>query len=491
MFERTPRISLPRRQLEQSASRLEDRHHVNLAKSKCCIAMQPARTTEGETTVSHHAQLSSRELALSAASRLGKTPSALAVLSLLLMAGPALATTYYVQPNGSDSASGTSPKSAWRSISFAMSNSSPVRAGDEVQVAAGIYPENVDIKKSGAEGLPITLKGIGDVVVMDPTPDAGPGEGVIDIIGAKHVVVDNIAVENAYFFGYQVRGSENVVLQRVRTHNTGASGIIVATNKRTSTVSSNIKILNSEVSDSCMVFSGIGQGGHEAISIASANGFEVAYNSVHGGLKEGITAKGSARNGVIHHNTVFDQARVGIYVGALGGTVMNVEVHNNLVYRNAHGIAAVNEGNGHTENVSIFNNVVYSNLGRGIGVAPWGVGPDHDVNDIKIINNTVAKNGTIGILVDNPEASNVLIRNNVSYMNAIRAQIRVTKGQAVVERNVVTDPHFRNALANDFSLKSDSPAIDAGFDALAPAADFVGQKRPMGLGPDAGAYEIR
>jgi hypothetical protein len=409
-----------------------------------------------------------------------------AVCAALLMTSPAWARVYYVDPAGNNSASGTSTSSAWRSINFAVSRSSPVTAGDEIRVAAGVYNEMIDFRKSG-----VTLKGIGNVIVRDPTPASGRREGLVDLIGVRNVVIENIALENAYYAGFALRGVNNVVLRQVRTSKTGASGILVATQGRTKTPSANVKILDSEVSESCNRFYQTGRGGHEAITFASVKGFEVANTKVYGGLKEGITVKGSATDGNIHHNKVWNQARVGIYVGGTGGYTRNITVANNMVYRSAHGIAVSTENSGHTENVTIINNVIYSNRSRGIGIAAWGPGPDYSINDVKVINNTVTKNGAIGIHMDNPQATNVLIRNNISYDNASGQQIRVTKGRAVVERNVTSNPRFRNPASGDFSLLSDSPAIDAGMSAYAPSTDFANNRRPLGSGPDIGAYEVR
>lgn len=415
----------------------------------------------------------------------------MSMLLLAMIASPAWARVYYVSTNGDNRSSGTSLSDAWRTINYAMSSSSPVGPGDVVHVAAGTYREDIDISISGTSSAPITLRGADGVVILDPTPDSGKSEAVMDIIGARNIVVENLTVKNAYFFGIAVRGSENVVLRRVRTIDTGGSGILATKNHRTGAISRNVKILNSVVAQSCSTFYQQGQGGQEAISIVSVDGFEVANTKVYGGKKEGITAKVSSRNGSIHHNTVYGQRRVGLYVGALGGTTSNVDVYNNLSYNNEHGIVVVNEGKGHTENVSVHNNVVHSNRGRGIGVAAWGVGPDHDINDVRIINNTVAKNGTIGILIDNPEASNIVVRNNVSYMNRYAAQIKVVSGRVVKERNVVTNPGFRNASANDFSLVTSSPAIDAGMSYSAPRTDYLNRARPQGSGPDVGAFEVR
>ncbi len=52
--------------------------------------------------------------------------------------------TYYVSPDGNDDNDGLTPQTAWRTISFAASQSSPVGEGDTVYIKAGLY-ENEDI----------------------------------------------------------------------------------------------------------------------------------------------------------------------------------------------------------------------------------------------------------------------------------------------------------------------------------------------------------
>jgi hypothetical protein len=55
----------------------------------------------------------------------------------------------------------------------------------------------------------------------------------------------------------------------------------------------------------------------------------------------------------------------------------------------------------------------------------------------------------------------------------------------------VTSLGFANPLALDLHLLATSPAIDAGDPANFPATDIDGRRRPLGLGPDAGAHELR
>src|SRR5262249_23845586 len=47
------------------------------------------------------------------------------------------------------------------------------------------------------------------------------------------------------------------------------------------------------------------------------------------------------------------------------------------------------------------------------------------------------------------------------------------------------------APGSDFHLLATSPAVDAGDASVAPAVDLEGNPRPVGAGPDLGAYELQ
>ena len=68
--------------------------------------------------------------------------------------------TYYVSTSGNNSSNGLTQATAWRTITYAASSSSPVGAGDIVYIKAGNYgAENVVFQKSGTSGNPVIFEG--------------------------------------------------------------------------------------------------------------------------------------------------------------------------------------------------------------------------------------------------------------------------------------------------------------------------------------------
>jgi hypothetical protein len=73
--------------------------------------------------------------------------------------GPA---TYYVSPTGSDTAAGTRHASPLATIQRAVDLARP---GDRVELAAGVYMQDVISRRDGAEAAPIVIAGPPDAVV--------------------------------------------------------------------------------------------------------------------------------------------------------------------------------------------------------------------------------------------------------------------------------------------------------------------------------------
>jgi len=180
------------------------------------------------------------------------------------------------------------------------------------------------------------------------------------------------------------------------------------------------------------------------------------------------------------------------------------------------GITLASEQGGLLENISVYNNIIYNNRNVGITVTPNGDVPDPPMKNIKIINNTIYNNGWNtgndplggGVVVDNPNTTNLIIRNNIVSQNLnFQIAIETSVQNLIIDFNLIDgfrgefteevygenyvegNPKFVNNTGDDFYLQSSSPAIDNGSSAEAPGDDFDGNPRAQGAGYDIGAFE--
>ncbi len=123
---------------------------------------------------------------------------------------------------------------------------------------------------------------------------------------------------------------------------------------------------------------------------------------------------------------------------------------------------------------------------------PWG---------IEIYHNTYFSKGWPHSLVGMAELVNCtdrpLVENNILYSSSAKAgkfhmvYLRNSKLKYEAAGNIVgKDPLFKNPDKLDFSLKPGSPAVNYGI-AVPVMDDYREGPRPLGAGPDAGAYESR
>jgi hypothetical protein len=141
------------------------------------------------------------------------------------------------------------------------------------------------------------------------------------------------------------------------------------------------------------------------------------------------------------------------------------------------------------------------------------------IQNATFINNTVYSNGNVwggGFFNENPDAKNIVIRNNIFSQN-LSAQISDEAGLSAanltVDHNLIDgyredpyetrgsdyvegEPMFVNVAGADFHLQKDSPAVDKGSSVDAPNDDFEGNSRPQDGNEDGtaihdiGAYEV-
>ncbi len=418
------------------------------------------------------------------------------------------ANTYYVATSGNDTNTGikTSP---WASIQKAANM---LNAGDTVFIESGIYNERVIIQNSGTSNSNIIFSNYqNDTVVIDGIGISwgGKDNGLFDISGKSYIQVQGLKVKNADYSGFWIKNSDNIIIKDCYTYNTFSSGIGVWN-------SSYIAIKNNEIELAC------NDGEQECITVANSHNCEVYKNNVHNNGQgtnggEGIDIKQGSHDIKVYKNIVHHlNNRIGIYADAWDLHTYNINIYQNIIHHCAEsGLAVASEVGGLIENVNIYDNIIYLNKYGGIELGDWsdpGFTGAKPIANIKIINNTCYKNGKYdngwgyGIEIDNPNASNIIIRNNICSENSAQIAIQQIGSGGIVDYNlfygnnnasgtlfgangVIGNPLFVNTNIYDFHLLSNSPAINNGSSIDAPDIDFDNRHRPSESNYDIGAYE--
>ncbi|MCJ7533119.1 MAG: right-handed parallel beta-helix repeat-containing protein [Anaerolineales bacterium] len=416
---------------------------------------------------------------------------------------------YYVSPNGDDSNPGNETR-PWQTIQKAAGT---LVAGETVYIRAGTYRERVIVQNSGSADEFITFASFpGEVVTIDGQGVEVPEySGLFEVSNRSYIKISELRIINSKNNGILADTSNHISIEKNYTYNTVSSGIGVWN-------STDIIIDGNEVELAC------NDGSQEDITVAGTDTFEVRNNYIHHGGPgtnggEGIDVKDGSSNGKVYKNLVFDLNRVGIYVDAWNKHTYNIEVYDNVVHDiAAYGFVLASEAGGLLENVLVYNNISYHNKFSGLGISDCcaDLAPHHPIKHIQIINNTFHNNGWEdwgpGISLENPEAEDILVRNNIASQNAytqIGANPHILN--LVVDHNLIYgsvsddeypdsglngDPLFVNPAEGDFHLLADSPAIDQGSSESVPSNDFDGNFRPQDgdmngiAGYDIGAFEM-
>jgi hypothetical protein len=389
-------------------------------------------------------------------------------------------TTYYVAPNGNDSAAGTSPEQPLRSLGRVEGLN--LQPGDKVLLQRGAtFTGKLGVWKSGTAAKRITIGSYGPKSAGKPRLTNNINDFCV-MVGASYVTVSDVHVTGCRV-GIWSRGTENVITRVEATKN--MHGIEVdAGSLRTHVVRNHLHHNDAMAANTPGAFDDYGAVG----VVVVGDDTEVAFNKITDNWAP------SADFGT-------DGSAVEIYGGI--GTV----VHHNVARNNR---TFTELGNSRSADTTYAYNVATSSLRDSEFIITRGsndyFGP---VRGTVAVNNTVKLTGThsrgfvcyAGCTTDLFAMYNNIfdVAGNVGYLEGERAggnniywrgsmwSVTLLPGDRVV------DPQFRNAR---LALKAGSPAVDK-VKKAAMKRDLKGNK--VGVdgngdgkrGSDIGAYEAK
>lgn len=407
---------------------------------------------------------------------------------------PAGSSTYYVSPDGSDTAAGTEG-APFRTIQKAASL---VGAGDTVVVRKGRYDGfqlGWDFPQSGTATRPITFKADPGAVIESRNDETADG---INLEGSSYVVIDGFAVDNASGnidrACIRTVSGRNVTVRNNDVSGCGTWGIFTSHSDYVRIEDNKTTLNNSEPSED-----------NHGIYVSNATVTPVIIgNEIGGNRGAGLHMNGDLSQG---GNGLITGARIERNViygnGEKGGSAINCDgvqsslIRNNLLYGN------------HASGISLYridaaegarNNVVVNNIIRMASDGRWAINIKNRSTGNTVSSNVLLHDGTRGAINIVPDS----LSGFVSDHNAVTDRFSKDDGESRLTlaqwRNAtnqdgnsfVSEPAalFVNAAANDYHLSASSPAIDAGSSLGAPNVDLEGNGRPFGSAYDIGAYEF-
>ena len=358
--------------------------------------------------------------------------------------------------------------------------------GDTLLFEAGTYdPIVIDNQDS------LTIKAAsgdeGEVVFTSGTYSGSGNTGAgVRVRNSSNIVVENIDATNS-LWGIYVEGSQNVTLQNNEVYNTGQEAVHIANN------SSEVDIIDNTIYDTGNGNSTFGEGiylGAGSEGGDETNNITIAGNDISQTTGEAIDIKPYVSNVVIDNNRVYDintgtegAIVVGLQQGnRTGGNFTNADnviIQNNKIWNiSDRTIYADSNAIRVRSGATIINNEISNYGDRGIYVE---VDPESSDNNFNIKHNTVYSANGAGdqgdIVINNPNA-NVDLKNNIGYEGG---------DNIAPSADLFANPNA-NPANEDFELKADSAAIDAGVSTEIDV-DIDGQSRNIGGAPDYGAYE--
>src|SRR5918912_1904602 len=330
-----------------------------------------------------------------------------------------------------------------------------VAAGQTVQVAAGTYPENVDVSTSGTSSAPIVFTAASGATVTL----SGQADGFL-VSGRSWITVTGFNVANTSDRGIYVSTSSHITISNNHVSYSGkpksgeTKAGIYLTNVSDSLVSGNTVDHNTD--SGIHLTSGSTRDEIRGnVSFSNAQGWQRAAT----GIRLYSSPSNTVDRNILHDN---EDSGMECYTGS-----NNTLIYDNVSYNNGdHGI-----DNYSSTGERILANTVYKNVTAGINVEGNSTGAtlannisvDNGINsprthsDIRIESGSTSGTTMDYDLVYLTSADTLLIWNSTSYTSL--SSFKSATGQE--SHGIQADPKWANRTSGGFPLTAGSPAIDS------------------------------
>jgi len=420
----------------------------------------------------------------------------LAFFCLFFVGATLSAETFFVSNAGSDAADGLTRETAWATLQFAADQ---VFAGDTVIVLSGSY-RGFNLFTSGTPSAPIVFRadGVGsepdpNVVIDEPNPFTG--QDGINLEGASWIEIEGFTILGSGISRAGIRcvgtasdHASNNVFRLNRVDEPGRWGIFTG-------FADDLLIEGNETSRA---------GDEHGIYVSNSGDRPVIRgNVVWGNRSNGIHMNGDASLGgdgiidgaIVERNTIFGNG-LGGGSGINCDGVQNSLIRNNLIYdTHASGISLfrIDGGAPSTGNQVINNTVIVADDGR------WAMNIQDGSSNNELKNNV--------FLSDHPSRGSIdlcgaCLPGFISDHNVVEDRLslddvwidldtwRTQTAQDGDSFLATASELFLDPAAGDYRPQVDSPALDQGEAAGAPAEDLRRVPRPQGPAWDIGAHEV-
>lgn len=246
-------------------------------------------------------------------------------------------------------------------------------------------------------------------------------------------------------------------------------------------------------------------GGAETVFAPTLKGVKIYRNKIEYTGRDGIQVGSAVADCDIHNNYIFKNSQSAVEFqqsGIMNNGGSTCNIFSNFIKEG--GPAIFVQGNGGNK---IYNNIIINagsnggGGGNGIGVV---VGSNTD-KSIDVLNNTIINPSGFGILYTNTKGPANKIQNNIIInpgnlvTNGDQAYIMTqSSNKTLVVSNNLTTPNiadikFVDPAADNYSIRLNSPAIDAGINLEDETIlfDYQNTTRPQLSGYDIGAFEVK